>query len=151
MKSQGAAKYRMKTLEAVHVVNLTANMEDEGCTRVRLDQLTSPPDETTHPRMVHPVVRRHPRTGERLLFVNELMTSHIEAIGNDESEELIQRAYQLLYAPRNTYVHEWRVNDLIIWDNIALQHARARPITGSRRKLRRVTVGPFSGYTRLRT
>jgi alpha-ketoglutarate-dependent taurine dioxygenase len=92
-------------------------------------------------------LKPHPRTGEKLLYITEIMTSHIEGMGPDESEQLIQRAYSPLYAPTNTYVHRWQEKDLLVWDNYALEHARGKPVAGSRRKLRRVVVNPVQGAT----
>jgi alpha-ketoglutarate-dependent taurine dioxygenase len=105
------------------------------------------PPEATHPRTTHPVLKPHPRTRESLLFITEVMTSHIESMEPEESERLIQRAFSLLFAPNNTYVHEWRERDLLVWDNYALQHARGEPVPGSRRKMRRVVVNPVQGAT----
>src|SRR5690606_7648551 len=81
----------------------------------------------------------------RLLFVTELQTSHVEGVSIDESERIVQDAYRLLFAPENCHVHHWRPRDLLVWDNFMLQHARARPIPGSRRTLRRVIVNPVHG------
>jgi len=46
----------------------------------------------------------------------------------------------VLYQPETVYAHEWREGDLVIWDNIALQHARAQVLPDTRRTLRRVLV-----------
>jgi taurine dioxygenase len=137
---------RWATLRAVHVNDVEHRM-DESFSRTRLDLLEVLPPETTHPRTTHPVLKPHPRTGEKLVFITEVMTSHIEGMEPDESERLIQRAFGLLFAPSNTYVHRWQEKDLLVWDNYALEHARGKPVPGSRRKMRRVVVNPVQGAT----
>ena len=61
----------------------------------------------------HEVLKRHPRTGAPLLFVNEYYTSHILELPPEAGEEVIQEAYALLYGPESIYTHEWRPGDLV--------------------------------------
>lgn len=131
-------------LTAVHAQSLEARLKEDN-QRARLDLMAEEPSIESFPRTRHPVLKLHPRTGKPLLFVTELQTSHVEGVSIDESEQIIQRAYRLLFAPENCHVHHWRPRDLLVWDNFMLQHARARPIPGSRRTLRRVIVNPVHG------
>ena len=71
-----------------------------------------------------PVAHRHPRTGRALLFVSQQMTSHIAGISPEESEELLDALFEHMYVAENTVEHSWREGDLVIWDNLACQHAR---------------------------
>jgi len=71
-----------------------------------------------------PIAHRHPRTGETLLYVCQQMTSGITGLPADESEELLEKLFQHLYAPENEFEHHWHKRDFVIWDNLALQHAR---------------------------
>jgi taurine dioxygenase len=66
----------------------------------------------------------HPRTGETILFVTQGMTREILELNWDGSEDLIEELFAVLYAPERVYAHDWREGDLILWDNLALQHAR---------------------------
>jgi taurine dioxygenase len=60
-------------------------------------------------------------------------------LGPDESEELLEELFQYLYAPANLLEHVWRNGDLVVWDNFAVQHARANVRTdGPARTLRKV-------------
>jgi taurine dioxygenase len=92
----------------------------------------------------HPVLKPHPRTGALALFVSEKHTSHIEGIDRERSDTLVKDLLARLYAPDNVYTHNWSVGDLIIWDNVAVQHGR--PALGGsggdeyKRTLRRVLV-----------
>jgi taurine dioxygenase len=91
------------------------------------------------PQAEHPVLMTHPITGARILYVTAMQTDSIVGLADDESEALLEQLWGELYAPGNVYEHEWQVGDLLVWDNLALQHARGA-VTG-RRTLRRVPVG----------
>ena len=92
------------------------------------------------PRATHPVVRTHPRTGRKALYVNRLMTAYIEGMDRAESEELLMALFahqeRLAYA----YEHVWRPGDLVLWDNRCTLHARTDFDASERRLLRRVTM-----------
>jgi alpha-ketoglutarate-dependent taurine dioxygenase len=86
-----------------------------------------------------PIGHRHPRTDRTMLFVSQQMTSHIVGLPADESNELLEALFAHMYAPENTLQHEWRAGDLLLWDNLACQHARPDvKVDGSARTLRKV-------------
>lgn len=94
----------------------------------------------------HPVRLAHPRTGAPLLYVTEHHADRLCELEPAESERLLQELYAHIYAPQNVYVHQWRPYDLVIWDNLAVQHARpaiAEPAAGAR-VLQRVAVNEVS-------
>ncbi|MCB2074881.1 MAG: TauD/TfdA family dioxygenase [Novosphingobium sp.] len=96
------------------------------------------------PCAVHPVVGRQQGTGRPYLFVNLDMTACITALPHAESEELIEELFGYLYDPDNIYEHRWEKGDLLVWDNLAVQHARSE--TGNAaRTLRRVSIAEY-GY-----
>ena len=92
------------------------------------------------PSYVHPVVRTHPATGRKALYVNRLMTVRIEGIPANESEELLQFLFDHQERPEFIYEHVWRVGDLVMWDNRCALHARTDFSADERRLLRRVTI-----------
>ena len=92
------------------------------------------------PSYVHPVVRTHPATGRKALYVNRLMTVRIEGIPANESEELLQFLFDHQERPEFIYEHVWRVGDLVMWDNRCTLHARTDFSADERRLLRRVTI-----------
>jgi taurine dioxygenase len=103
-------------------------------------------------RAVHPVILEHPVTGEAVLYVNEMQTEHIDGLADDESDDLLQELFRHLYSGEFTYEHHWRLGDLIVWDNVAVQHARRDPVDGPR-TLQRVTLAdtdPLAGWKRAR-
>ena len=71
---------------------------------------------------VHPVVRTHPSTGRKCLYVCEGYTSRILGIPEPESEALLQRLFSHAVRPEFVYSHKWRVGDVLMWDNCAVQH-----------------------------
>jgi len=88
----------------------------------------------------HPIGRTHPATGRKSLFVNKLMTHSIEGLDPDESETLLNVMFETISQPELSYVHEWRVGDLLLWDNRCTLHARRDFDPAERRWLRRVTI-----------
>ena len=80
------------------------------------EQLASVPDMET------PVVRTHPVTKRKGLFVNEGHTSHLAGMPREESDRLLAQLYAHITQPRFQYWHSWRPGDLLMWDNVAVQH-----------------------------
>ena len=72
-----------------------------------------------------------------------MQTDSIVGLDEPSSEALLAELWSELYAPTNVYTHHWRVGDLVVWDNIAVQHARDDVVGGSGRTLRRVPVGRY--------
>lgn len=92
------------------------------------------------PQITGPAVIAHPVTGRPFLNVFEMQTSRVEGLPPEESEALLQELFGYLYAPGNVYEHVWHQGDLVIWDNLALQHGRPDQAATARRRLRRIAV-----------
>jgi taurine dioxygenase len=92
------------------------------------------------PRYAHPVIRTHPATGRKALYVNRLMTEYIEDLPRPESDELLAMLFEHAEQPAFVYRHVWQPGELILWDNRCTLHARSDFAATERRKLRRVTV-----------
>jgi alpha-ketoglutarate-dependent taurine dioxygenase len=94
--------------------------------------------------MVRPVVLRHPRTGRMLLYVSQQATIEILGFDGEKNEALLAELFAYLYEPSAIVEHEWRTGDLVVWDNIAIQHGRGIVSRdGPERTLRKVG-GPFN-------
>lgn len=137
----GALRNRIAGLDNIHIAPWNVN---GGLTKVRLDERIDDPLQhdydsiDDYPRRRWPVVARHHRSGEPILFVSEA-NSHICGLSYPESEALLAEIFAHLYAPANLYVHQWRAHDLVVWDNYAVQHGRPRFAgRGATRTLRRI-------------
>ena len=93
------------------------------------------------PRAIHPVVRTHPVTGRKAIYVNRLLSDRIIGIDQAESDALLEMLFQLIEEDRFIYEHTWRVGDVIVWDNRSLLHARnTYDSENERRQLRRIAI-----------
>lgn len=92
----------------------------------------------------HPAIRPHPVTGEEVILINAFMTSHFVGLSEEESDTLFAEVAKYHYREDNLYQHDWKRRDLVIWDNVAIQHARAPIERSSERTLRRVVGNPVS-------
>ena len=96
----------------------------------------------------HPVVRVHPETGRRSLFVNPGFTSHIAGVSEFESRGLLDLFYAHLTKPEHIVRHRWTAGDVAMWDNRSTLHYANRDYGDFRRIMHRVTwrgeepVGP---------
>jgi len=89
---------------------------------------------------VRPALLRHPVTGEEILYVNELCTDRFEGLSREESDELLDEVYAHLQDPALRYKHSWESGDIVVWDNIKLQHGRTEVPQGVSRSLRRLMI-----------
>ena len=89
---------------------------------------------------VHPVVRTHPATGRKALFVSEHFTTRILDLPEEESRALLQELFAASVRPEFVYRHQWQPHDLVFWDNRAVLHLAAGTPDTERRKLYRTTV-----------
>lgn len=92
------------------------------------------------PSYVHPVVRTHPVTGRKALYVNRLMTVRIEGLPAQESDELLALLFDHQERCEFIYEHVWRAGDLVMWDNRCTLHARTDFSPNERRLMRRITI-----------
>jgi alpha-ketoglutarate-dependent taurine dioxygenase len=108
---------RVEGLHARHVSGVI-DRSDEPDAELAL------PDFGTTLSTVKPIVWTHPRTGQPLLWLCEQMTRDIVELEADEGEALLRELFAHLYAPQNRWQHEWREGDLLLWDNVSVQHSR---------------------------
>jgi taurine dioxygenase len=89
---------------------------------------------------VHPLVKVHPDTGRKSLYLSRLMTRYIIGMDRAESEELLLQLFDHAEKAEFIYAHPWKVNDVLIWDNRCTNHARNDFPASEIRQLRRITV-----------
>jgi len=88
----------------------------------------------------HPVVRTHPETGRKLLFVNVAHTSHFKGMTEAESRPILDFLFQHQVKPEFTCRFRWQKASLAFWDNRAAQHNPVNDYHGYRRVMRRITL-----------
>ena len=90
----------------------------------------------------HPVKLPNPRTGEPMLLVTEHHATRINELEEAESQALIEELFAHIYAPQRQYDHVWQLNDVLMWNNLAVQHARREhsDYAGGARVLQRVAL-----------
>jgi len=95
------------------------------------------------PAVVHPVRRTHPYTGRKCLYVSKGECEGIEGMPTDEALKLIDELAERTVEPRFRHTHHWRVRDVLMWDNCAVQHLASFDYKWPqhRRLMHRVTVG----------
>lgn len=98
----------------------------------------SPEEEARYPVVEHPVVRVHPESGRRSLFVNPGYTMSIEELPKDESDRLLAELFEHALQPQFVYRHRWRKGQLVGLDNRATMHAAIDDYDEPRRMLRMI-------------
>lgn len=99
-------------------------------------------NETAEKWVVHPVVRTHPETGEKALYVNESYTLSFAGMTPAESRPLLQFLFDHQKRPDFSCRHRWRAGELCIWDNRCTLHHAINDYPGETRVMHRTTVGP---------
>lgn len=93
-----------------------------------------------HPIQEHPVVRTHPETGERGLYVNRNFTTAIKGLSEKESDWLLEHLYAQASRPEYQVRFRWRKNSIAFWDNRACQHYAVFDYYPALRHMERVTI-----------
>jgi alpha-ketoglutarate-dependent taurine dioxygenase len=88
----------------------------------------------------HPVVRVHPETGRKGLFVNPGFVSHIKDVSDAESRYLLDLLYAHITKPEHIVRHCWSVGDVVMWDNRSTVHYANRDYGDQRRVMHRITL-----------
>ena len=129
-------------LTAVHdvVQSMPSNFMEQSWAPNQLERL----HEKTPP-VEHPVVRTHPETGRKLLFVNANFTSHIKELSRAESSALLNYLYEHIAKPENICRFNWQTHSLAFWDNRCTQHYAINDYD-SLRVMHRVTVSGDKPY-----
>lgn len=121
-----------KKLEGLNVHNIYD-------TRATLRDQTDVADEKLS-NAIHPIVRTHPDTGRKSLYLSRLMTQYVVDMDRAESDALLEKLFAHIEKDEFIYAHPWDLGDLVIWDNRSVNHARNDFPANETRHMRRVTV-----------
>lgn len=124
---------RMKT----YLDGLTAVHSGEHIYRGLYDGVQ---DKASYPHASHPVVRTHPESGRKCLFVNRAFTTHIQGIPKDESDAILRYLYDHMEHPNFQVRFQWQPKSIAFWDNRCAQHRAIWDYWPHRRYGLRVTV-----------
>ena len=132
----GSMKKFLSKLKAVHSIVKTMNNEElldsNSLKRFIMMNEKLPPIE-------HPIIRTHPETGKKLIFVNEIFTSHITGLNSNESDAILQFLYRHIHNPNFQCRFIWQQNSIAFWDNQITQHYAVADYS-SLRTMHRLTV-----------
>jgi taurine dioxygenase len=127
-----SVKQRIEGLEAVH------DFSHSFGRALSDDDLAAKQKE--FPAVRHPIVRTHPQTGSKILYVNSVFVSHIEGIDRDESDALLDLLCRQATVPEYQCRFHWQAGDVAFWDNRATQHYAASDYWPLRRVMERVAI-----------
>ncbi|MCB1645443.1 MAG: TauD/TfdA family dioxygenase [Pseudomonadales bacterium] len=93
-----------------------------------------------NPPVEHPVVRTHPLSGKKGIFVNSLFTTHIKGMSPRESRAVLEFLYDHAVQPEYTCRMHWQKDSVAFWDNRITQHKPVNDYWPQHRKLQRITI-----------
>jgi taurine dioxygenase len=129
-----ATRERIAKLNCVH----DSSLNSVGQLRVGFDDVTDPRET---PGAVHPLVRTHPVTGRSCLFLGRRRNAYVPSLELADSEALLDRLWAHATAPAHTWTQQWKVGDLVLWDNRAALHRRDDFEGTTRRVMHRTQIG----------
>ena len=128
-------KRRLAGLKAIHRYSMRRRVDNSPRPKLTAAQLAETPD------IAHPIVRTHPYTGRKSLYVTGGECIGIEGMAEDEARDLIAELDAHIVKPEFCYRHKWRVGDLLMWDNASSMHlAICDYALPERRLMHRTTV-----------
>ncbi len=96
--------------------------------------------EKEFPPAYHPIVRTHPVTGRKCLYVNPIFTRCIDGLSDTESDDLLKRLYQEIEIPEYQIRFKWEANSIAFWDNRSTQHYASSDYWPQARVMERLTI-----------
>jgi taurine dioxygenase len=128
-------KRRLDGLKAIHRYSARRRVDDSPRPKLTQAQLDETPD------IAHPIVRTHPFTGRKSLYITAGECIGIEGMPHDEAVDLIAELDAHCVRPEFLYRHKWQVGDLLMWDNTSSMHlAICDYALPERRLMHRTTV-----------
>ena len=131
-------KVLLQGLSATHDFVKSFPLERFGNTAQALEQWEA--TRKKNPPLSHPVIRTHPVSGRKSLFVNEGFTTRINELSDSESEAILKLLFAHATRPEFTIRWRWQTDDVAFWDNRVTQHFAVDDYRPARRVMHRATV-----------
>jgi len=130
-------KHYLDGLSAWHDMNgpMTAALRHNAVTHERYLQVVN-----MSRRHLHPMVRVHPVTGRKALYISPTYTTHIEGLEPSESDAILAFLHAHCQHIRFVYRHRWQLGDMVIWDNRSVIHHAILDYTPHQRRMHRASV-----------
>lgn len=109
-------------------------------TRSEEDQKKLRRMEDMYPNPLHPLVRTHPVTKRRCIYVNPQFTLHVDGLNEDESEAILKVLFDQVHVPEYQFRFQWSPGAIVFWDNQSTQHYAANDYYPERRRMERTAV-----------
>lgn len=129
-------KLKLGSLSAVHSFEYgfkESLAEPGGRERLKQALIDNPP-------VTHPVIRTHPITGRKSIFVNKLFTSHIKEVNKEESKEILSFLFEHIKKDEFLMKFEWEKDFIAFWDNRSILHKPDNDYWPQHRKMERITI-----------
>ncbi len=136
----------VEALIAIHSARRPYSHEGYRATGGHQRSMRILPSDSAWDTQEHPLVRTHPETGQRALWINPVYTLGIKGLSDKQSSELLQRLFAHYIQDRFIYRHTWRANMLTMWDNRSVIHRALGGYDGQRRVMHRTTVAGDAPY-----
>ena len=141
-------KNKINSLEVIH--SAARPYADDGFYALEKDKDRSmkiKPSKKAKDIFLHPLVRTHPETNRKSLFINPVYTIAIDGLHDDESKLLLNELFNHMEKETYIYKHLWEPNMLVMWDNRSVNHCAQGGYEGYKRLLHRITLAgerPFN-------
>ena len=141
-------KNKINSLEVIH--SAARPYADDGFYALEKDKDRSmkiKPSKKAKDIFLHPLVRTHPETNRKSLFINPVYTIAIDGLDDDKSKLLLNELFTHMEKETYIYKHLWEPNMLVMWDNRSVNHCAQGGYEGYKRLLHRITLAgdrPFS-------
>ncbi|WP_420560896.1 taurine dioxygenase [Tepidicaulis sp.] len=129
-----------KMLEGLRAVHSIAVFANSGNYETSQDAEKMMEVLKLYPPQSHPVIRTHPETGKKALFVNATFTTHIEGLPLDESAAILRFLAEKVKTPEFQVRFKWEKGSVAIWDNRATQHYAVADYYPQYRRMHRITI-----------
>ncbi|MDB9866830.1 TauD/TfdA family dioxygenase [Pseudomonadales bacterium] len=129
-------KEQLDGLTAIHdAVGFHRRMREKGASEEQVNAMRE-----QYPAQEHPVIRTHPDTGRKTLYVNRAFTQSIVGMSAEDSQTLLEQLYRTAAVPEYQCRFKWRPNSIAFWDNRSCQHYAVSDYWPQIRSVERVTI-----------